>query len=202
MKIETRPLSFFDSFFRAENSELLKVYAEAWPNIPAHYPPGWCYDFWAPNRFLNRVIYHHLTSMDIRTSVLDFGCYDGLLVRALRDYGLDAYGYDRLPCMPMFEALKIEDRVNRRHHCEVVVAFGVAQEYSFPAFLKAIEEENDGLPDVLFFDREPTRPTVWNKEYFDPLFPIAHGIDVVEFPFCISERSRAELLIWMRNADH
>jgi hypothetical protein len=198
---DTRPLSFFDAFFRDDNIELVDLYAQHWAKIPAHYPPGWCYDFWEPNRFLNRVIYHHLTSLDVPPpSVLDFGCYDGLLVRALLDQCIDAYGWDRLPCMEMFRALGIEKSVNRRQHCEVVVAFGVAQEYRFRDLLAHIAEENAGLPDVLFLDREPTRPTPFNAEYFDPTFTISHGIQVVSFPNCISDRSRAELLIWRKDA--
>lgn len=193
---ETRPLHFFDAYFRDDNEELIGVYTENWNHVPANYPAGWCYGFWEPNRFLNRVIYHHLTSQDEKASVLDFACYDGLLVAALANHGFDAYGYEAWPCWPIFEAMGIKGRINQRKHCEVVIAFGIAQEYSFKDFMKRIEEENDGLPDVLFFDREPTRPTVHNKTYFDPHFMVKEGIRAIRFPNCVSDRSRADLLIW------
>lgn len=195
------PLHFFDAYFRAENEGLIRTYTDAWHHVPEHYPPGWCYAFWEPNRFLNRVIYHHLTSTGFVASVLDFGCYDGLLLAALVDQGFDARGYESLPCEAMFKALGVSNRVNTKTHCEAVIAFGVAQEYSFESFLKRIEEENNGLPDILFFDREPTRPTIHNKTYFEPMFILKHGIQVTQFPNCISNRSCAELLIWSKHAN-
>ena len=193
------PLAMLDLVFKTENSGLLPKYEEAWDSVKRHYPQGWCYDFWAPNRFLNRCIYFELISSKTRGSVLDFACYDGLLVAALRDAGFDAYGYESFPCWPAFEALRIKDRVNTRKHCEVVIAFGIAQEFKFEDFLAKIAEENDGLPEVIFFDREPTRPTVFNAEYFKPTFLIAHGIQVVKYPNCVSDRSNAELMIWNKH---
>lgn len=198
--IDNTFLHFFDAYFRSDNEDLLEIYTANWNSIPAHYPAGWCYGFWEPNRFLNRVIYHHLTSSNVKCSVLDFGCYDGLLLAALRGQGFDAYGYESLPCAPIFKALGVSDRINQKPNCEAVVAFNMAQEYSFPDFLLRIEEENGGIPDVIFFDREPTRPTVHNKRYFDPAYLIRYGITVTQFPNCISPRSRAELLIWSRDA--
>ncbi len=199
--IESRPLHFFDAFFRSENEDLIETYTANWHFIPSHYPAGWEYNFWEPNRFLNRVIYHHLASLDERCSVLDFGCYDGLLVAALNENGFDAFGYESMPCEGMFDALGIRDKINVRPTSETVIAFGVAQEYSFLDFLKRIEEENNGLPDVLFFDREPTRPTIHNRTYFSKPFMALNGITSVQFPGCVSERSRAEMLIWRRDAN-
>jgi hypothetical protein len=192
---ETRPLYFFDTFFRDDNQDLIEDYTRNWHLIPANYPAGWCYGFWEPNRFLNRVIYHHLTSLDVKCSILDFACYDGLLVAALNDQGFDAYGYEAWPCWPMFDALGIADRVNRRKHCEAVIAFGIAHEYSFRDFMGRIEEENRGLPEVVFFDREITRG-LHSKEYFDAAMLVKERITVTRFPNCISDRSRADLLIW------
>lgn len=194
--IESRPLYFFDAFFRSENEDLISIYTDAWHHVPESYPAGWCYGFWEPNRFLNRVIYHHLTSLDTKCSILDFACYDGLLVASLANQGFDAYGYEALPCWPIFEVMGIQNRVNQRRHCEVVIAFGIAHEYTFKNFMKRIEEENNGLPDVVFFDREPTRPTIHCKNYFDPSFIAKEGISIVQFPNCISDRSKADLLIW------
>jgi hypothetical protein len=193
--IEYRPLSFFDTLFRSDNADALDLYTKAWPLVEAHYPPGWCCDFWAPNRFLNRVIYHHLTTLGIAPTVLDFACYDGLLVKALRDQGIDVRGWESNPPWPAYEALGIQDHMNVLGHAEAVIAFNVAQEYPYRNLLDTIESINNGLPEVLFLDREPTRETVWNKEYFDPMFITKHGIQVVEFPNCVSDRSRAELLI-------
>lgn len=193
--IEPAPLHFFDAFFRGDNEDLVALYTEAWHHIPETYPPGWCYGFWEPNRFLNRAIYHHLTSLDTKCSVLDYACYDGLLVAALTNQGFDAYGYEAWPCWPIFDAMGIRSRINTRKHCEVVIAFGIAHEYSFKDFMKRIEFENEGLPDVVFFDREPTRG-MHTKSYFDPAMLVKEGISVVKFPNCVSDRSRADLLIW------
>lgn len=192
---EARPLHFFDTYFRSFNADLLETYTQNWNLIPASYPAGWCYGFWEPNRFLNRVIFHHLHSTGEAVSVLDFACYDGLLTAALKANGFDAYGYEALPCWPMFEALGIRDRVNQRKHCEAVIAFGIAQEYSFRDFMGRIEEENRGMPEVVFFDREATRG-LHTKEYFDSHTLVKEGIKVIRFPNCISDRSRADLLIW------
>ena len=38
---ETRPLHFFDAFFRDENADLIETYTRNWNHIPATYPPGW-----------------------------------------------------------------------------------------------------------------------------------------------------------------
>lgn len=192
---ESAPLHFFDAFFRGENEDLISVYTENWHHVPANYPPGWCYGFWEPNRFLNRVIYHHLTSLETKCSVNDFACYDGLLVAALANQGFDAYGYEALPCWPIFEAMGIKNRINQRKHCEVVIAFGIAHEYTFKDFMARIEEENNGMPEVVFFDREATRG-LKTKHYFDSAMLIKEGIQTIRFPNCVSDRSRADLLIW------
>lgn len=189
------PIHFFDAFFRSENDDLISVYTDHWNLIPTSYPAGWCYGFWEPNRFLNRVIYHHLTSLGEKCSVMDFACYDGLLLAALVNQGWDAYGYESWPCWPMFEALGVKDRVNQRKHCEAVIAFGIAHEYTFRDFMGRLEEENRGLPEVVFFDREITRG-MHSKEYFDSGVLVKEGIQVVRFPNCISDRSRADMLIW------
>ena len=134
-------------------------------------------------------------------SFIIFDCYDGLLVAALRSQGFAAYGYEALPCWPMFEALGISDRVNTRKHCEAVIAFGIAQEYRFKDFMGRIEEENGGMPEVVFFDREITRG-LHTKEYFESSMLVKEGITVTRFPNCISDRSRADLLIWRADADN
>ena len=193
-------LETFDWYFQQNNRAALEKYASAWPRVEGHYPIGWCFPFFAPNRFLSRVIFSKLFMSSGTDAILDFGCYDGLLIRAFLDQGREAFGYESFPCMPAFEALGIADRINVRHYCPIVIAFGMAQEYSFENLLAKIEEENAGLPDVLYFDRELTRRTIHNKTYFDTNFLLSQGITVVKFPNCVSEHSQADMLIWRKSA--
>lgn len=123
------------------------------------YRQGWSMHvntrFFGPSRGLNRLLYRALA--DTKKSVLDIGCFDGVLIKLLRERGVEAWGAEAYPFGELYECLSVGEYVNKGVQCDIVISFNIAHEYSIEGFLKRVEKENNGLPEVLIFDREESR---------------------------------------------
>lgn len=187
-----------DKVVTETHAALLLKYGDAYPNLREQHPTycrGWGVPFMHPHRYMNRIVYEKLLSEQRGTRVLDFGCYDGMLVTMLRRVGVEAYGYEETPWPAMYAALGVENFINRSPVYEdippeqaapaidVVVALNVLHKWHPREALDRITAVcKSKLPTVIYADREARTPHENNAYWMDDVLIASMGFSVIRFP--------------------
>lgn len=200
-KIDTNiKLSEIDSFLLSKCN--LSEYQVNFNKLRMRHPSfkkGWYAEFMSPHRFLNRIVFKIICDNFSNSKVLDYGCYDGVLVKCLIDAGFDAYGFESLMWDSMYELLGIRDRISITPvDSEIIVCLNYAHRIEASKFVDSFKSDNIH-PKLIFLDRCPTNPPCRINGYFDEDLIKSLGFSVLKFPNCnITDDSVAQLLIWQQ----
>lgn len=160
---------------------LVAEYDKAWREMSPSYPCTWKVPFTHKHRYVNRVLFDMFSQGDNRDRrILDFGCYDGMLIALLRAEGLDVYGAERNPWPAMWSRLGVSGRINTdpkygdvpetvgTPRFDVVIALNCLHEYRPEDVPHIIADACGGmLPDEIYADREARTPHANNKLWMD-----------------------------------
>lgn len=167
-----------------------------------HFKKGWWSPFTSPHRFLNRIIYKYIVENVPKSyKILDYGSYDGMLVKVLSDAGFAVRGVESLPWDEMYKFLGIDGLISydfgRESEVDIVVCLNYAHRFKAEEFVKHIDMI--AKPSIIFFDRCPTNPPCTDNGYFNDSLIKDLGFKVFKFPNCaVSHDSVAELMVYVR----
>ena len=166
-------------------------------------PGGAVVDFLADHRFMNWVVYAALRAAKNNGhnfTVLDIGCYDGLLVNLLNNKGIPAFGFEKHDWNEMYTLLGIRDKVGLSfdRKMDVAIMLNYVHEFRPDELFPFLEEKCNGLPKYAFFDREAANPHKNMRYYFDKDVLKHCDITVVTLPECsrVSKETERDLLVW------
>jgi len=190
-------LNTIDDEIRTKHRNVLQKYYANIEHILVSHPlfsSGWSRHpatrFFGAGRFTSRVIYKFITEqIDKSKKILDFGCFDGVLVKILNDAGYDAYGFELNNFDSIWNKIDIAHKINNYtfRNSDVVIAFNICHNWKPEEFFKIIESENKEKPKLLFIDLEHSRK-MHSEEYYKGNF----GKKVL-FPNFVSADSEAVL---------
>jgi hypothetical protein len=179
----------------ARHSALLEKYRVAWDRLAGAYPTTWRVPFMAKHRFVNRVLLEMFVRARTPRTVLDFGCYDGMLVALLNASGIEAWGVERLSWPEMWKAIGVAHRINTAPtYCDVpasvgrpaiddVVALNCLHEYHPEQALELIVSACGGTrPARVWADREARTPHRNNRYWMDNSLLSALGWKILKLP--------------------
>lgn len=184
-------LEGLDKRFRLYNPSWLSRYEEAYPQMRMKHPlysQGWYSDAMSPHRFIPRLVWLRFflkKETAHNDFILDFGTYDGTLVRALRDIGYDAFGQDDHEWKEMWNLLGVENYISSEViplPYKAVLAFNCAHRWTPITFVNHIITICGEEPEIIIVDRERRTPDPNNKWWYDLVQLEAMGFEVEMFP--------------------
>lgn len=218
-KFINKPLSYFDLETYNNNRIVLDNYNEMYNEMKLKHPKfqyGWSSKFLSEHRFINRILYTFLvnaknSSPDIlfddelfknKFTVMDIGCYDGLLVKLLNDQGILTYGYEEHDWNEMYDFLNIRDKINVKNikdipQIDVVIMLNYAHQFHPKGLFKFVKQKCGSLPKYFIMDREERTPHYFNKYYYKQTILDEYNFKIITFNECfkVSVETKRELLI-------
>ena len=188
-----------DTDWKEANKNWLEKYLLKYDALRFEHPlykTGWFADAQSAHRFIPRLVWWKLMQHKKDCVVLDFGTYDGTLVKALRESGIIAYGFDNHNWKEMWDLLDIAQYMNLSilpEHYSIVVALNTAHNWKPTEFIQYIISMCDyKIPEIIIADRDQVNAhfnnEVWNSKEVSEL-----GFKSFSFPEAQPSR---DLLIW------
>lgn len=204
-------LSYFKNRVSFSNERVLDLYCSHFDILRRRHKAfrsGWSADFLSDHRFLNWVLYALLVDVENLGNdftVLDIGCYDGMLVKLLNNSCILAFGYEKHSWNDMYNLLGIKDKIVKRcrHKIDIAIMLNYVHEFHPDKLFRFIEKKCNGFPRLVFFDREERNPHPNMRYYYDDTFLMENNLNIVKFPNCsnVSIESDRDLLVWYNSGE-
>lgn len=162
------------------------------------YKSGWSASALTYHRFIPRLVWWVLSKYYKDDIILDFGTYDGTLVKALRESEITAFGYDEHQWVDMWNLLDVSQWINFPgifQNYSIIVALNIAHNWTPSKFLQYIITDvcKGSCPKIILADRDQFNPHPNNQTWNDS--DIISKAGFISYSFSQAKLSR-DLLVW------
>lgn len=165
----TKSVNRINMVWNASNVKWLSKYLMEYKNMqPCHpiYKKGWIAHALSAHRFIPRLVWYKIKEHFKDDIILDFGTYDGTLVKALRVCKIEAYGVDEIDWSEMWDMLEVSPFI-KDVKPSIVVALNICHNWTSPLeFVNFMKSKYD--PRIILADRDQKNPhsnnKIWNTK--------------------------------------